>query len=49
MHVDPRDRRWSELVRWLANEHKTLANLSGDFLQSIAATEVPINKFLKIV
>src|SRR5215472_85937 len=29
MHVDPRDKRWSKLVRWLANEHKILAETLG--------------------
>jgi len=29
MHVDPRDKRWSKLVRWLANEHTILAETLG--------------------
>ena len=29
MHVDPRDKRWSKLVSWLANEHKILAETLG--------------------
>ena len=29
MHVDPRDKRWSKLVSWLANEHKILEQSLG--------------------
>ena len=29
MRVDPRDKRWSKLVRWLANEHTILAETLG--------------------
>jgi hypothetical protein len=29
MHVDPRDKRWSKLVHWLANEHTILAETLG--------------------
>jgi hypothetical protein len=42
MHVDPRDKRWSKLVRWLAVEHARVGGAAlfghGDSLPVSAAS-----------